>query len=172
METHYLDYLHREISLKKEDIQTVLESGRADEACAAIADKEYIKQQFRDIPLAELKKAAKALLGNLEIRSRKDALMFFIWSTALNINNRRYENYGEFETKVCPDGFVWLIVPEKKALELFNAEVFTLCWLYPDDSEREIQTIQDLEEAIEQGDQIGIGVGFISTLAFAARMRR
>ena len=34
---YYLDYLHREIFLEEEDIQAVPESGRADEACSAIA---------------------------------------------------------------------------------------------------------------------------------------
>lgn len=171
MEAYYLDNLHREISLKEEDIQAVPESGRADEACAAIADKAYIKKQFRDVPFTGLKKAAKALFDNPEIRSRNDALMFFVWSAALNIKERRYGRHGECGTKVCPDGFVWLLVPERKALELFNAEAFTLCRLYPDDSEAEIETQQELEETIERGYQIGIGVGFLSTMAFAARMR-
>ena len=38
---YYLDYLHREIFLEEEDIQTVPESGRADDACSAIAEKPY-----------------------------------------------------------------------------------------------------------------------------------
>lgn len=172
MEAYNLDYLHRDISLKEEDIQAVPESGRADEACAAIADKEYIKKQFRDVSFAELKNAAQAMFDNPEIRSRKDALMFFIWFAVLNIKEQRYKYHGECKTKVCADGFVWLLVPGKRALELFNAEVFTLCRLYPDDSESEIETLQDLEETIERGYQIGIGVGFLSTMAFAARMRR
>ena len=172
MEAYNLDYLHRDISLKEEDIQSVPESGRADEACAAIADKEYIKKQFRGVSFAELKNAAQAMFDNPEIRSRKDALMFFIWFAALNIKEQRYEYHGECKTKVCADGFVWLLVPEKRAPELFNAEVFTLYRLYPDDSESAIETIEDLEKAIEQGDQIGIEVGFISTIASAARMRR
>ena len=38
---YYLDYLHREIFLEEEDIQAVPESGRADDACSAIAEKPY-----------------------------------------------------------------------------------------------------------------------------------
>ena len=34
---YYMDCLHREIFLEEEDIQAVPESGRADEACSAIA---------------------------------------------------------------------------------------------------------------------------------------
>lgn len=45
METYYVDYLYCEIYLKEEDIQAVPESGRADEACFAIADKAYIKKK-------------------------------------------------------------------------------------------------------------------------------
>lgn len=43
---YYLDYLHREIFLEEEDIQTVPESGRADDACSAIAEKPYVVEQF------------------------------------------------------------------------------------------------------------------------------
>ena len=42
---YYLDYLHREIFLEEEDIQTVPESGRADDACSAIAEKPYVVEQ-------------------------------------------------------------------------------------------------------------------------------
>ena len=39
---YYMDCLHREIFLEEEDIQAVPESGRADEACSAIAEKPYV----------------------------------------------------------------------------------------------------------------------------------
>lgn len=44
---YYLEELHKEILLEEEDIQAVPESGRADEACDAIAAKDYIVRQFQ-----------------------------------------------------------------------------------------------------------------------------
>ena len=54
---YYLDYLHREIFLEEEDIQTVPESGRADDACSAIAEKPYVVEQFMADSFRTLKAA-------------------------------------------------------------------------------------------------------------------
>lgn len=56
---YYLDYLHREIFLFEKDIQAVPESGRADEACSAIAGKPYVREQFMAVPFRELKEAVR-----------------------------------------------------------------------------------------------------------------
>ena len=169
---YYLDYLHREIFLKEEDIQAVPEGGRADEACAAIAAKTYIKKQFRDVPFGELKEAAEALYDNPDIPDRKAALMFFIWSAALNIKEQRYERHGERKTKTCADGFVWLLVSYEQARKLWKADAIPLYRLREDDSESLIETEKELEETIRGGIPIGIEVEFISVLADAARMHR
>lgn len=174
METHYLDHLHREISLEEEDIQTVPESGRADEACSAIADKAYIRKQFHDVPFTELKKAAQVLCDNPEIHSRKDALMFFIWSAALSIKEERYEHNRERETKgtkTCADGFVWLLVSHGQARKLWEADAISLYRLYGDDSESLIETEEYLEETIKEDYRIGIEVGYVSQLAVTVRMK-
>ena len=58
---YYLDYLHREIFLEEEDIQTVPESGRADDACSAIAEKPYVVEQFMADSFRTLKDVASRL---------------------------------------------------------------------------------------------------------------
>lgn len=72
-------------------------------------------------------------------------------------------------TKTCSDGFVWLLITPDQARKLWETEVFTLCRLYDDDSEAEIESDKDLEETIERGCQIGIEVGFIFQLSNATK---
>jgi len=59
------------------------------------------------------------------------------------------------------DQFVWLIVTEK-AKEIFLSGLFELYIIYSDDSECLIEGFGQLIEAIEDGQDIGIEVGFIS----------
>ncbi len=86
---YYLDYLHKEVFLEEEDIQAVPESGCADEACAVIADKMYVTQQFQADSFKDLKDAVCALCDSPQIRSRHDALMYIVWMVALNIKEER-----------------------------------------------------------------------------------
>ena len=82
---YYLDCLHREIFLEEEDIQSVPESGRADEACSAIAEKPYVMEQFMADSFQVLKDAVSRLCDSPEIKSRHDALMYIVWMAALDI---------------------------------------------------------------------------------------
>ena len=59
------------------------------------------------------------------------------------------------------DQFVWLVVTEK-AKEIYLSELFDLYILYNDDSESLVEGFGQLIEAIEDGLDIGIEVGFIS----------
>lgn len=59
------------------------------------------------------------------------------------------------------DQFVWLLVTEK-AKEIFLSGLFELYVIYSDDSESLIEGFGQLIEAIEDGLDIGIEVGFIS----------
>ena len=59
------------------------------------------------------------------------------------------------------DQFVWLLVTEK-AKEIFLSGLFELYIIYSDDSECLIEGFGQLIEAIEDGQDIGIEVGFIS----------
>jgi len=59
------------------------------------------------------------------------------------------------------DQFVWLIVTEK-AKEIYLSGLFDLHILYSDDSESLVEGFGQLIEAIEDGLDIGIEVGFIS----------
>jgi len=59
------------------------------------------------------------------------------------------------------DQFVWLIVTEK-AKEIFLSGLFELYVIYSDDSESLIEGFGQLTEALEDGKDIGIEVGFIS----------
>lgn len=168
---YYLDYLHREIFLEEEDIQAVPESGRADEACAAIAEKTYVEEQFRADSFRTLKEAVSRLCDTPDIRSRHDALMYIVWMAASDIKEKRGMRHGEAEIKITrDDGFVWLLVPADKAFALWEAGVFPLYRLYADDSESLIESDEDMRAALEDGCRIGIEVGFISTMGYAARM--
>ena len=72
----------------------------------------------------------------------------------------RYEKRNR-DAKLCRDGFVWKIVTPDKARDIWKAGLFELYKLYPDNSEGLIEREVELEEAISQGIDIGIEVGFI-----------
>lgn len=168
---YYLDYLHREIFLEEEDIQAVPESGWADDACAAIAEKTYVAEQFRTDSFPTLKAVVSSLCDTPDIRSRHDALMYIVWIAASDIKERRSMRHGEAEIKITrDDGFVWLLVPTDKALALWKAAVFPLYRLYADDSESLIENDGEMQAALESGCRIGIEVGFVSTMRYAAQM--
>ena len=128
---YYLDYLHREIFLEEEDIQTVPESGRADDACSAIAEKPYVVEQFMADSFRTLKDVASRLCDSPDIKSRHDALMYIVWRVALDIKEWRTLSHSEAAVKVTrEDGFVWLLVSAENARKLWEADVFSLYRLY------------------------------------------
>lgn len=165
MNTYYIDYLHKEISLREEDVEAVPQGGSADEACSVIADKPYIKKQFQDISFSNLKDTVCKLFDEPEVKSRKDALMYLVWLAALDIKEKRVFSHGDPKTKVLEDGFVWLIVTNEQARQLWKTETFALYTLYDDDSESLIETEEDLENSIRRSCPIGIEIGFLSQLS-------
>lgn len=170
---YYLDYLHREIFLEEDDIQTVPESGRADDACSAIAEKPYVVEQFMADSFRTLKDVASRLCDSPDIKSRHDALMYIVWRVALDIKEWRTLSHSEAAVKVTrEDGFVWLLVSAENARKLWEADVFSLYRLYADDSESLIESEAELESTIKGGYQIGIEVGFASVMDHAARMKQ
>ena len=82
---YYLDYLHREVGLTRSDINSIPQSGSADNACSVIADKEYLISQLADLSFDSLKSAVCALCDTPDIQTRKDALMYIVWMVALSI---------------------------------------------------------------------------------------
>ena len=68
------------------------------------------------------------------------------------------------ETKVTKDGFVWLVVPDNYAMEMWKANLATLYVLHNDDSETMVETDLQMADAIHDGERIGIEVGFIKGL--------
>ncbi len=62
--------------------------------------------------------------------------------------------------KITKDNFVWKLV-NNQAKELFSTGIFEIFALYGDDSESLIETSTQLNEALEQGLDIGIEVGFL-----------
>jgi len=62
-------------------------------------------------------------------------------------------------TKTMKDGFVYLLVTGK-AKEIYTSGLFELFALYDDDSESLIESHGQLTEALEQGLDIGISVGY------------
>lgn len=86
---YYLDHLCREIGLTRKDIESVSESGSADDACSAIADKKYVQKQLVDISDEQLFRSVKSLCDAPELSSRKDAIMYIVWMVALFIKDEQ-----------------------------------------------------------------------------------
>lgn len=63
--------------------------------------------------------------------------------------------------KVTNDGFVWKLVSGDTARDIFVLGLFELYLLHYDGSESLIETYVGLNEAIENGSEIGIEVGHI-----------
>ena len=61
------------------------------------------------------------------------------------------------------DNFVWKLVTQEQAEFIFSLELFPLYALYNDDSESLIETFDEIKAIFENGDSIGIEVGFIKT---------
>ena len=170
MESYYIDYLYREISLKEEDIEAVPEMGQADDACSIIADKKYIIRQFKDVSFKKLKDTVCKLCDEPEIKSRKDALTYLVWLAALDTKEKRFLSHGAPQTKVLADGFVWLVISSEQARQLWETQVFNLYTLYDDESEGMIETEEDLEDSIRRSSLIGIEVGFLSQLSNSCKI--
>lgn len=62
--------------------------------------------------------------------------------------------------KIYQDGFVWLLVTDT-AEEVFESGLFELYALQEDESEFLIRNREDLETALESGNDIGIEVGWM-----------
>ena len=82
---YYLDYLHKEVGLTRKDVDSVPESGRADDACSVIADQKYVQKQLAEVSDEQLFKAVKSLCDDPELPTRKDAIMYIVWMVALSI---------------------------------------------------------------------------------------
>lgn len=61
--------------------------------------------------------------------------------------------------RVMNDGFVYKLVSEEKAKDIFALGLFELYILWDDDSESLIDTHNELNDALEKGYEIGIPVG-------------
>jgi hypothetical protein len=65
--------------------------------------------------------------------------------------------------KITQDGFAWKILSYHDAIQYFH-DGKTIYALYDDESESQIETRQDLENALHWDDvQIGVEIGFIKT---------
>jgi hypothetical protein len=65
--------------------------------------------------------------------------------------------------KLTQDGFAWQIIDRNDAINYFH-DGKTIYALYDDESESQIVTRQDLEDALHWDDvQIGVEIGFIKT---------
>jgi len=64
--------------------------------------------------------------------------------------------------KAMKDGFVYKLVSSDKAKDIFSLGLFDLYVIHNDDSESLIDSINELNEALENGNEIGIPVGNIN----------
>lgn len=58
------------------------------------------------------------------------------------------------------DGFIWLLVTDK-AIQVFTSGLFELYVLYNDGSETLVESNQQIRDAVSNGLDIGIEVGFV-----------
>jgi hypothetical protein len=61
--------------------------------------------------------------------------------------------------KVMNDGFIYKLVNEEKAKQIFELNLFELYIIWDDDSETLIDDLMLLNEVLERGYEIGIPVG-------------
>lgn len=64
--------------------------------------------------------------------------------------------------RVMKDGFVYKLVSSDKAKDIFSLGLFDLYVIHNDDSESLIDSRNDLIQALENGNEIGIPVGNIN----------
>lgn len=60
------------------------------------------------------------------------------------------------------DNYIWEIINDKQAMEIFASDKEEIFILYDDDSEGLVETEEELMKAIERGCTLGIGLGFAS----------
>ncbi len=60
------------------------------------------------------------------------------------------------------DNYIWEIINERQAMEIFASDKEEIFILYDDDSEGLVETEEELMKAIERGCTFGIGLGFAS----------
>lgn len=65
--------------------------------------------------------------------------------------------------KITADGFVWLIVTDS-AKELWSSGALTIYRLYDDGTEARIESYDDINAALENGEDIGVEVAPLSSL--------
>jgi replicative DNA helicase len=63
--------------------------------------------------------------------------------------------------KITRDNFVWKLVTEDQAEFIFSLELFPLYALHSDESESLIETFDEIKTIFENGEKVGIEVGFI-----------
>jgi hypothetical protein len=61
--------------------------------------------------------------------------------------------------KITRDGFVWLTLEEDQAKKIYKHEIEDVYVLYDDDSEGLVERVEQISEAFENGNHVGIEVG-------------
>lgn len=65
--------------------------------------------------------------------------------------------------KIMEDGFVWLIVTDS-AKELWSSGALTIYRLYHDGTEARIESYDDINAALENGEDIGVEIAPLQSL--------
>lgn len=66
--------------------------------------------------------------------------------------------------KITKDNFIWKIVGQEEAEIIFTTNLFCLYLLHDDESESLIETFDEIKSIAENGDKIGIEVGFLKNI--------
>lgn len=83
-------------------------------------------------------------------------------SSVRYIPSKGIVNLSQSDIKITKeDGFVWKVLMTREAIAIWKTGIFSLYRLYENDSEGEIESEEELYEAINKGISIGLEVGFI-----------
>ena len=87
-----------------------------------------------------------------------NTLIFILYFKQLNL--KEMGNTIKIVNGYDDQKFVWHVITNKSK-EIFNSGLFEVYILHDDDSESLCTTIDDINEALERGEELGIEVGFI-----------
>jgi hypothetical protein len=86
LEYDYLDYLYKEVGMKKKDAEYIAQQGDDEDRAREIANESYFFKQFKNDSDEKLIDAVQKITGEVsDCETREDALMYLAWMVAWDI---------------------------------------------------------------------------------------
>jgi hypothetical protein len=84
------------------------------------------------------------------------------WGVFKAIDEEQYTMLNSHKDMfITHDGFCWKVINEEQARAILEHEIMDVFQLYGDNSEGNIEDMNDLNEAINAGRQLALEVGFV-----------